>query len=93
MDSGSQWRDGILGLTTQQLVDRNGASFLASLLQRAVTEQRELIASHHDEMQRYIKGNRGGLALANLAITARRTGRKTLRVADVLSTYEAEASA
>ena len=86
--SSKEWRDGILNATTEELVANNGAEFLACLLQRAVQEQRDLIARNRAEVRAYMRANRGGLAVYWLAHEAKRQGRKALRVADILAAME-----
>ena len=86
--SSREWRDGILAATTAELVANNGADFLACLLKKAVQEQRDLIYNHHAELDLYTRANRGGLAVYWLAHEAKRQGRKTLRVADILAAME-----
>lgn len=86
--SSKQWRDQILGTSNEDLVRNNGPEFLATLLKRAVQEQRDMIARHSDEMHAYLRANRGALAVVDLARIAKRSGRKTLRVDDVLDAYE-----
>lgn len=87
--SNAEWRAGILAATTAELVERNGADFLAYLLQKAVQEQRDLIARHGTELRLWREANAGGLAVYWLAREAKRQGRKTLRVDDILGAMAA----
>ena len=82
------FRAEILAMTTAELAERNGAGLLAQQLQSAARDDEADVARHEAEVRAYIAANRGGLAVYWLAHEAKRQGRKTLRVADVLAAME-----
>ena len=85
------FRAEILAMTTAELAERNGAGLLAQQLQSAARDDEADVARHEAEVRAYIAANRGGLAVYWLAHEAKRQGRKTLRVADILAAMEATA--
>ena len=86
--SNPQWRDEILAMSTTALGQRNGEGLLALQLQSALRDEIETAERHDRELRAYIAANRGGLAVYWLAHEAKRQGRKTLRVADILAAME-----
>lgn len=82
------FRAEILAMTTAELAERNGAGLLAAQLQSAARDDIEIEDRHDRELRAYIAANRGGLAVYWLAHEAKRQGRKTLRVADILAAME-----
>ena len=86
--SNPEWRSQILAMTTAELAERNGAGLLAHQLQEELRHELRRIEYHAEEMHAYMKANRGGLAVYWLAHEAKRQGRKTLRVADILAAME-----
>ena len=87
--SNAEWRDGILAATTAELVERNGAELLAQQLQATLRDKLADNRTHADEVRAYMKANAGGLAVYWLAREARRQGRKTMRVDDILGAMTA----
>lgn len=87
--SDPQWRAQILAMTTAELAERNGAGLLAHQLQEELRHELRRIEYHAEEMHAYMRANRGGLAVYWLAHEAKRQGRKTLRVADILAAMDA----
>ena len=82
------FRAEILAMTTAELAERNGAGLLAQQLQSAARDDEADIARHEAEVRAYMAANRGGLSVYWLAHEAKRQGRKTLRVADILAAME-----
>ena len=85
--SNPQWRAEVLAMTTAELADRNGAGLLALQLQNVLRDEMAREHGHAQELA-YIKAHNGGLAVYWLAHEARRQGRKTLRVDDILAAME-----
>ena len=83
-----RFRAEILAMATAELAERNGAGLLAQQLQSAAREDAADSERHAAEVRAYIAANRGGLAVYWLAHEAKRQGRKTLRVADILAAME-----
>lgn len=83
-------RDGIEDATVAAILDRarraeEDREFEKANYARMLDELRE---QHEADVRAYIAANRGGLAVYWLAHEAKRQGRKTLRVADILAAME-----
>ena len=86
--SDPKWVEQILAMTTAELAERNGAELLAHQLQSELRHEQRRIEYHAEEVRAYMKANAGGLAVYWLAHEAKRQGRKTLRVADILAAMD-----
>ena len=82
------FRAEILAMPTAELAERNGAHLLAQQLQSQLRAEMTEGRAHAAEVAAYIAANRGGLAVYWLAHEAKRQGRKTLRVDDILAAME-----
>jgi len=83
--SNPKWVAEILAMTTDELAERNGAGLLAHQLQNVLRQEQRRIEYHAEEMHACMKANAGGLAVYRLAHEAKRRGRKTLRVDDIIA--------
>lgn len=80
----SDWEQQVLNSTNQELADANGANFLAELLQDSVRGKIRDRQNHNDTIARLQHWWRVGLAIQDFVGKAQRSGRKTIRIADMM---------